>query len=198
MESSSFESIGWRVISEEFIRLKGPDAEVYDVRVAIWRQPSGIALRCTRMDEDDGFGGGYVADWVVSYEEPAFGTDGAVFDEGHVSLSDGRIDINAPELRGLGFGFLLMRPIVMWIKEQPNVPVAPIQLSADDARTQQAMLIRNRFYEKLGFKFKYQGGGKYGVSERLLSHSLVTPSFGLSRKWTVLSLANEGEVFLRP
>jgi len=35
MESSSFESAGWRVISEEFIRLKGPDAEVYDVWVAI-------------------------------------------------------------------------------------------------------------------------------------------------------------------
>jgi GNAT superfamily N-acetyltransferase len=198
MESPSYEEAGWHFICEEFIRLKGPCAEVHDVCVAIWRHPSGIALRCTRMGDDGRFGGDCVASWVVDYEGPALGDDGTVFDEGRVFLSTKRIDILAPELRGFGLGSLLMRPIIMWIKEQPSVPVGTIQLSADDASTQEAMLNRNSFYEKLGFKFNYKGDGTYGSSERLLSHSLVTPSYGLSRNWVVLSLANEGNVFLRP
>jgi hypothetical protein len=94
--------------------------------------------------------------WRADFEPPV-----PECDPGQVSIEGGRIDLNVARLRGIGLGSLLMRPIIQWIKERPSVPVAPINLSADDAQSESSKGIRNRFYEKLGIEFDYKDGGTW-------------------------------------
>jgi len=113
-------------------------------------------------------------------------------------IGDGRIDLISTSLQGIGLGSLLMRPIILWIKKHAEVPVAPINLSADDAQTTKARDIRNHFYEKLGFNFNYRDDKAWGESMPLNSHSLIAPGVRLSGDWTFESISNIGAIFLSP
>ena len=123
-----------------------------------------------------------LAAWIIDYL-PRVPLEG--HDEGNVAINRGRIEIARAELRGIGLGSLLMRPLIRWIKEQPEVPVCPINLSADDAATIEEKATRNRFYEKLGFTFSYKDDDAWGESEPMLSHDLITPPLKLSRGWRI-------------
>ena len=129
--------------------------------------------------------------WCASYEPPCLN------DKGHTRLGDGRIDLEIEALRGIGLGSLLMRPLVLWIKSRAaSVPVVPIDLAADDARTTRERDVRNRFYEKLGFQFEYCDADRsWGASLPMLSSSLIVPAVQLSRGWVVDSVSGVGEIF---
>jgi hypothetical protein len=175
-------------MATEQLRLSHPNGEQYVILVSTVRNRTGIELIAICDENSAGLPKGtVVARWRADFEPPVPGCD-----PGHVSIGDGRIDLNVDRLRGIGFGSLLMRPIILWIKERPNVPVAPINLSADDAQSESSKSIRNRFYEKLGFRFDYNDGGTWGESLPLDSHNLVTPEVRLSHGWTVASISNAG------
>jgi GNAT superfamily N-acetyltransferase len=132
-----------------------------------------------------------VARWTATYEPPMSG------DPGHVWIGDGRIDLEIESLRGIGIGSLLMLPLVRWAKERPcNVTVVPISLAGPDADTEEKRCRRNRFYEKLGFKFNYADDEKtYGEALEMPVSELITPDFKMSRGWRVASLSATGKVF---
>jgi len=135
--------------------------------------------------------GAYIARWRASYEHPN------QYDKGHAQLGDGRIDIEVEALRGIGLGSLLMRPFVSWVKSHAqDVPMVPINLAADDAKTGQERDIRNQFYVKLGYRFEFKDADyTWGESRPMLSLGLITPPFRLSRGWRVESVDGAGEVF---
>lgn len=172
-------------MATEQLRLIGPNGEQYVVLVTTVCSSTAIELTATCDENSTTLTKGTVlARWRAEFEPPAPGGD-----PGHVSIGDGRIDIEVVGLRGIGLGSLLMRPIILWIKSCPNVPIAPITLSADDAQSESSKNIRNRFYEKLGFRFTYKDGGTWGDSLTLDSHNLITPGERLSHGWTVISIA---------
>jgi len=89
-----------------------------------------------------------------------------------------------------------MRPLVLWIKSHAaTVPVVPINLAADDAATTQMRDVRNRFYEKLGFKFAYSDNDTWGKSIPMQSSALLVPALQLSRGWAVESIDGKGQIF---
>lgn len=112
-------------------------------------------------------------------------------------MGNGRIDLDIPSLRGIGLGSLLMRPLVSWIKSHAlDVPIGPINLSADDAKSPDERHIRNRFYEKLGFKFKYEDAEQtWGESLPMSCSGLLVPNFCLSQGWKVETITGAGQVF---
>lgn len=120
-----------------------------------------------------------VARWPVTYLPPIAGVD-----RGQVSIGNGRIEIEVAPLRGLGLGSLFMYYLITWIQTQPNVPVDPILLSIEDARTPAERDRRNRFYERLGFRFAYQGDREWGDSLPLESRELVAPEPSPKTGWT--------------
>ncbi|WP_457333686.1 hypothetical protein [Rhizobacter sp. P5_C2] len=107
-------------------------------------------------------------------------------DPGHVWIGNGRIDISVPELRGLRLGSLFMSILIAYIRKRPNLPVVPIDLSADDATTPEARNRRNRFYERLGFNFEYQGNREWGISRPIMSHDLSCADFVPGHGWNLL------------
>jgi GNAT superfamily N-acetyltransferase len=123
-----------------------------------------------------------MARWPVEIVLPA-GSD-----TGHVWIGNGRIEISVPELRGLGLGSLFMSCLFAYIHKQPNLPVVPINLSADDAATLEERDRRNRFYERLGFTFDYQDDRKWGESRPILSHQLQSPDFVPRDGWVLQQL----------
>ncbi|MGN7100327.1 hypothetical protein ACTHR6_01875 [Ralstonia holmesii] len=128
-----------------------------------------------------------LAQWSASYESPIGVGAGMAW------LGDGRIDLQIPEMRGIGLGSLLMQPLIHWIKGREHVvDVAPINLAADDAKTDEARRIRNSFYEKLGFRFSYKDQESWGESFLMKSSCLVVPDFRLSNGWKVESTHTEG------
>jgi GNAT superfamily N-acetyltransferase len=131
-----------------------------------------------------------IVDWCATYEPPNR------CDPGQAMLGDGRIDLKIPALRGIGLGSLLMRPLVSWIKfHEKAVPLATINLSADDAVTDRARDVRNRFYEKIGFRLNYKDDKKWGESFPMSSTDLIIPEFRVSEGWCVESIEGKGEVF---
>lgn len=123
--------------------------------------------------------GSIVVEWCASYVPPN------QFDSGSAAIGDGRIDLKVESLRGIGLGSLLMQPLIRWIKSYPVVPIQPINLAGDDAKTIEARNRRNRFYDKLGFKFDYKDDRTWGESGILQSNELVTPKFKLSKGWHI-------------
>jgi GNAT superfamily N-acetyltransferase len=171
-------------MATEQLRLIGPDGKQYVIIVSTVCSSTTIEL--TAICEENSTAlpkGTVVAHWRADFQPPVPGCD-----PGYLLVGGGRIDINVDRLRGIGLGSLLMRPIILWIKTQPNVPIVPIILSADDAQSESSKSIRNRFYEKLGFEFDYKDGGTWGESLQLDSHKLITPEARLSHGWTVISI----------
>lgn len=143
---------------------------------------------CANVDS-----GTTVAKWLVTYEPPN------EYDSGQVCFGNGRIDIDLEPLRGIGIGSLLMLPLARWAKARPHdVPVVPINLEGQDAKTEAERERRNRFYEKLGFVFDYEDKDRtYGVARRMLVSDLITPDFKMSGEWQVESLSGAGSIFSR-
>lgn len=127
--------------------------------------------------------GQQVADWGADYEEPLPGLD-----LGYLDIGQGRRDILVEELRGIGLGSFLMSVLIDWAHSKANVPVATIQLSADDALTRMARSRRNHFWEKLGFHFSYEDGESWGRSRDMLSQDLVSPGYKLAQGWKLEEL----------
>lgn len=177
----------------EKLRLWHQDGREHFVDVAFASNMFAAAIGACYGGNSSGIEmGKQIAFWRTSYEPPILGCD-----EGHAQLGDGRIDIEVEVLRGIGFGSLLMQPLVMWIKSRAAaVPVVPINLAADDARTAREKDIRNRFYEKLGFNFVYRDDDHtWGESLPMLSSALIVPALQLSRGWKVDSVEGDGEIF---
>jgi hypothetical protein len=78
-----------------------------------------------------------------------------------------------------------MATLVEWAKARPSVPVAPIDLKGDDARTDVEKQSRNRFYEKFGFVFDYKDGAAWGTSRPMTSADLVVPEITFPAGWIV-------------
>lgn len=132
-----------------------------------------------------------IVEWCATYESPNR------HDIGCAQLGNGRIDLEIDSLRGIGLGALLMLPLVSWIKSQPSVvPLAPINLAADDAKTLQERERRNRFYEKLGYTFIYEDTDHtWGESRPMTSSELVIPNWCLSNGWEVETIDGAGGIF---
>jgi GNAT superfamily N-acetyltransferase len=177
----------------EKIRLWHPGGREHFVNVAFDLPNQGVAAlgayyeagNCAEIEADK-----QIAFWCASYEPPIFGNGG------QAQLGNGRIDLEIEALRGIGLGSLLMRPLVLWIKSHAaTVPVVPINLAADDAATTQTRDVRNRFYEKLGFKFAYRDNDTWGESIPMCSSALIVPPFQLSGGWKVESVDGSGGIF---
>lgn len=176
-------------IREEVLRLWHPDGRAHTVKVYFASDPNRAVVAAEYLAGHAANRGSAIANWSATYEGAAGNDLGSVY------LGDGRIDLEVEELRGIGLGSLLMRPLIAWIKDRPHVPVQPINLAGDDARTADARDRRNRFYEKLGFAFNYEDDGLWGESIAIHSSALVVPPFQLSRGWKVETLQGAGQVF---
>lgn len=166
------------------MHLVGPNSERCVIVVSMMGGITDIEL--TAICDENNLGlpkGTVVAHWSADFEPPI-----PEYAPGQIFIGNGRIDLNIRRLRGIGLGSLLMRPIILWIKERPSVPVAPINLSVEDAQSENSKNIRNRFYEKLGFRFDYKDGGTWGDSLSINSHNLVTPEARMSQGWTAVSI----------
>ncbi|MEX8193857.1 hypothetical protein [Comamonas guangdongensis] len=92
---------------------------------------------------------------------------------GSVSLVDGALFFDPPELCGQRIGTYLMNEIVTWAQQWPEATVRPIKLLSgqayDENRTR-----RNRFYERFGLVFRYQDSEqREGVSKPMPVKSLT-------------------------
>jgi GNAT superfamily N-acetyltransferase len=170
-------------LAETRLRLVHASGDSHILKLAIAGIDDGIELHAQYESGSLGLPeGATVARWPVTFTPPA------EYDEGHVWIGDGRIDIQVAELRGLGLGSLFMSFVVDWIKTKPDVPVAAIDLSIDDARTCTERDRRNRFYERLGFRFQYKGTREWGTSLPIRSHELLSPAPALREGWTLEEL----------
>lgn len=159
-------------------RLRHDGGDVHDLRISLNRINDGIELLAEYESGTLRLSPGTtVARWPVTISLPA-GSD-----SGHVWIGSGRIDIDVPELRGLGLGPLFMSLLIPWIQRHPNLIVVPITLSVDDARSQIERDRRNRFYERLGFTFDYEGDGAWGESKPIYSHDLRSPDRTSREGW---------------
>lgn len=177
---------------QETLRLWHPDGLVHLV-VVLFASDECQAILCAKYNSGNAGieSGVQIVEWNASYENPNR------YDSGCAHLGNGRIDLEIASLRGIGLGSLLMRPLVSWIKSHPSaVPLASINLDANDAKTQQERDIRNRFYEKLGYTFTYEDtAGTWGESRPMLSSELVIPKWRLSKRWQVDTNDSTGEIF---
>ena len=174
----------------EELKIHSPNGIEHTINVSIQWTWNCIFLTAVYVDGGSGIHPDTkVAQWSAAYE------DRNEFDAGQVMIGDGRIDLEIESLQGIGLGSLLMLPIIRWIKQKPPVPVALINLSAEDAKTTKAQKRRNRFYEKLGFEFDYQDSGIWGESRPMTSDKLITPIFKLSNGWKVESVDCVNSVF---
>lgn len=179
-------------IREEKLRLWHPDGREHRIVVLFAPRDSGAILGacydegCAEVES-----GTQIVQWCASYLPPNKN------DKGEAHMGNGRIDLDIPSLRGIGLGSLLMRPLVSWIKSHAlDVPIGPINLSADDAKSPDERHIRNRFYEKLGFKFKYEDAEQtWGESLPMSCSGLLVPNFCLSQGWKVETITGAGQVF---
>lgn len=176
---------------EERIRVWHPDGREHQLLALFGEGPQRAIVGamyesgCANVAEGTG-----IARWEATYVSPA----GA--DNGHVWFGNGRIDIEIESLRGIGIGSLLMLPLVRWAKTRPrNVPVVPINLAGPDAKTGDERDRRNRFYEKLGFRFDYKDDQAHGSAREMLASELITPTFKMSQGWSVESLSPTSPVF---
>lgn len=175
----------------EMLLLWHPDGQEHQVQVCFAASKVEARLGACYVAGSAANPGSLVVEWSAFYESPYRD------DPGYAALGEGRIDLEIASLRGIGLGSLLMRPLVTWIKSHScPVPIMPINLAADDAKTTRERDMRNRFYEKLGFRFDYENDAKsYGQSYQLQSLDLIIPVFRLSRQWQVESVGGAGEVF---
>ena len=166
------------------LRIKGPSGEVHVLLLSVELGACDIAVKVQYESGDLQFSQGTtVADWRADFEGPLPGLD-----EGQLDIGQGRLDILVKELRGIGLGSYLMSLVICWVHARPNVPVSTIFLSADDATSAASRLHRNRFWEKLGFRFHYHDGGRWGESKAMLSHDLVDPGMKLAEGWEIEEL----------
>ena len=75
--------------------------------------------------------------------------------------------------------------IVNWVNSLPELPVAPIYLSIDDAKTSEAKNSRNRFWRKLGFELILDETDSFGESKPMLSSQLIQPELKLAEGWQI-------------
>lgn len=154
--------------------------EIHVVHVSVQEIDDGIELCSIYESGNTGIAAGsQVACWPVTISLPVSG------DAGHVWIGNGRIDIEVPELRGLGLGSLFMWLLITWIQQHPNLPVVSISLSEEDARSSLERDRRNRFYERLGFTFDYQDDREWGTSNPIHSHDLKCPEPKLKNGWRI-------------
>ena len=81
-----------------------------------------------------------------------------------------------------------MAIILNWAKNLPEMPVAPIYLAIDDAKTSENKSRRNRFWRKLGFELILDESECYGWSAPMLSSQLVMPELRLADGWLIAEL----------
>ncbi|ABR91853.1 Hypothetical protein mma_3165 [Janthinobacterium sp. Marseille] len=167
----------------EELLLNHPDQRSFKMKVTFSSDHSQATLEASYLE---GFllipSGSKIAHWNAYYEEPNEN------DAGHADLGGACIELKIPELRGIGLGSLFMLPLVQWLKNRPeDVPVALIDLVPEDAKTPPDQAIRNRFYEKLGFKFNYGNNNAFGQSQPIRISGLILPPLQLSGGWQIKS-----------
>lgn len=75
----------------------------------------------------------------------------------NVKLSNGFVVIDHTKLRGIGLGTYLFTQVVLWAKQvAPDGDVQAICLRSHQARNEENMKRRNRFYEAFGLRFDYR------------------------------------------
>ncbi len=165
-------------------KITGPNGQAHRLLISVELGSGEIAVQVAYESGDLLIPKGtLVADWRADFEPPL-----KDIDEGQLEVGQGRLEILIPDLRGIGLGSYLMSIIISWTRELPNVPVSPIFLSADEARSPGASQRRNRFWEKLGFRFEYKDGGTWGQSKHMLSHDLIDPGPHLAKGWKIEEL----------
>lgn len=91
-----------------------------------------------------------------------------------MSLVDGALFFDPPELCGQRIGTYLMNEIVTWAQQWPEATVRPIKLLSGQAEDENRTR-RNRFYERFGLVFKYQDSEqREGVSKPMPAKSLTS------------------------
>jgi len=97
-----------------------------------------------------------------------------------IDFSDGFIVVNEP-WRGLRIGTYLMNYLVSWARENyPGYIAAGIRLGSIQANTETAKEIRNRFYDRFGFKFVWADDDH---KEGILVGDLRVSDLNTTDKW---------------
>lgn len=168
---------------KEIITVTGPAKETHKLSIRIIQENNELNISATYISGSLHIPAKTaVVDWTSSFEAP-FGQD-----LGFVDIGAGSRHINVRELQGIGLGSFLMALIIRWAKTLPELPVATICLSADDAKTNDEKNRRNRFWRKLGFELILDQTESYGHSAPMLSSQLIEPELRLAEGWRIIEL----------
>lgn len=168
---------------KEILTIIGPAGQCYRILLAIIKKQGDFTISATYESGDLLVPQGTtVVNWTSCFEVP-FGED-----PGFVDIGAGNRTIELAELRGIGLGSFFMALIINWVNSLPELPVAPIYLSIDDAKTSEAKNGRNRFWRKLGFELVLDETDSFGESKPMLSSQLIQPEFKLAEGWHIYEL----------
>lgn len=165
---------------KENLTLKGPSGQRHNISLSINRDDSSLTVHATYKYGDLCVPqGATVVNWVSYYDAPHED------DLGCVDIGAGSRYIEITELRGIGLGSFFMSFIVNWAKNFPELPVALIFLSIEDARTNEDRGSRNRFWRKLGFELLLDETESFGTSKPMPCSKLVKPELKLAAGWSI-------------
>jgi len=165
---------------KEILTIIGPAGQRHKILLVIVKNHGDFTINATYESGDLLVSQGTtVVNWTSSFEGP-LGED-----PGFVDIGAGNRYIELVELRGIGLGSFFMGLIVNWVNSLPELPVAPIYLSIDDAKTSEAKNSRNRFWRKLGFELILDETDSFGESKPMLSSQLIQPELKLAEGWQI-------------
>ena len=162
------------------LAITGPTGQRYKILLLITQDTGSFTIKATYESGDLPIQQGTtIVNWTSYFELP-YGQD-----SGFVDIGAGNRYIEVVDLRGIGLGSFFMGLTLEWVKSLPQLPVAPILLSMDDAKTHNARERRNRFWRKLGFELLLDETDSYGKSKPMLSNQLIQPELRLAKGWSI-------------
>jgi len=161
----------------------GPAGQRHTILIVIVKNHGDFTINATYESGDLPVPQGTTVVKWTSYFEAPFGED-----PGFVDIGAGSRYIELPELRGVGLGSFFMALMIEWAQSLPEVPVATIYLSIDDAKTSAAKNSRNQFWRKLGFELILDETDSFGKSKPMLNSQLIRPELNLADGWQIAEM----------
>lgn len=164
----------------EILTILGPAGQLHKISLTITNNESSLTISATYESGDLTVPRGTtIINWTSYYEAPLGESTG------FIDIGAGSRCIELLELRGIGLGSFFMATIIYWTTNFPDLPVAPIYMSIDHARTPAAKNSRNRFWTKLGFELDLDETNSFGKSKPMSSSQLIQPDFKLAKGWRI-------------
>lgn len=179
------------MVIEQAIKIQGPSGQWHILTIALIFEPGSLRVFAAYHSGTLSIPpGSTVANWISYYSPPS------EYDSGGLDIGAGSRYVEIEQLRGIGLGSFLMHIIIGWALARPVVPVDPIYLTIEDAKTDETRRSRNRFWTKLGFELVFLDEAQcYGQSKEMLSSKLIQPRYGLAPDWSIEELPQD---FLSP